>query len=146
MVKLRLRRRGRKKHPIYDIAAMDSRKSRNGEFLERLGQYNPMTSPASIIMDRERALYWLRTGAQPTNIVRSLLSIEGVLLELHMERKGKNADEIQAALEKHKATVQTRLARRNAKRAEKKTKTTESAQAEAAPAEEAPAAAEPAAE
>lgn len=80
MVKLRLRRRGRKKHPIYDIAAMDSRKSRNGEFLERIGQYNPMTNPASIILDRERALYWLRTGAQPTDIVRRLMSVKGVML------------------------------------------------------------------
>lgn len=127
MVKLRLRRRGRKKHPIYDIAAMDSRKSRNGEFLERIGQYNPMTSPASIILDRERALYWLRTGAQPTDIVRRLMSVKGVMLELHLGHKGKTAEEVQAALEKHEATVKTRLARREAKRAEKKKKAAESA-------------------
>lgn len=128
MVKLRLRRRGRKKHPIYDIAAMDSRKSRNGEFLERIGQYNPMTSPASIILDRERALYWLRTGAQPTDIVRRLMSVQGVMLELHLGRKGKNAEEVQSALEKHEATVKTRLARKEAKRAEKKKKAAESAE------------------
>lgn len=128
MVKLRLRRRGRKKHPIYDIAAMDSRKSRNGEFLERIGQYNPMTSPASIILDRERALYWLRTGAQPTDIVRRLMSVKGVMLELHLGHKGKTAEEVQAALEKHEATVKTRLARREAKRAEKKKKAAESAE------------------
>ena len=127
MVKLRLRRRGRKKHPIYDIAAMDSRKSRNGEFLERIGQYNPMTSPASIILDRERALYWLRTGAQPTDIVRRLMSVKGVMLELHLGHKGKTAEEVQSALEKHEATVKTRLARREAKRAEKKKKAAESA-------------------
>lgn len=127
MVKLRLRRRGRKKHPIYDIAAMDSRKSRNGEFLERIGQYNPMTSPASIILDRERALYWLRTGAQPTDIVRRLMSVKGVMLELHLGHKGKTVEEVQAALEKHEATVKTRLARREAKRAEKKKKAAEGA-------------------
>jgi small subunit ribosomal protein S16 len=128
MVKLRLRRRGRKKHPIYDIAAMDSRKSRNGEYLERIGQYNPMTSPASIIIDRERALYWLGTGAQPTNIVRRLMSVQGVMLELHLGRKGKNTEEIQSALAKHEATVKTRLARKESKRAEKKKKAAESAE------------------
>ncbi len=132
MVKLRLRRRGRKKQPIYDIAAMDSRKSRNGEFLEKFGQYNPMTNPATISMDRERALYWLRTGAQPTNIVRRLLSLQGVTLELHMERKGKNADEIKASLEKHEATVQARLVRRTAKREEKKRAAAKAAEAAAA--------------
>src|ERR1044071_1678692 len=100
MVKLRLRRRGRKKQPIYDITAMDSRKSRNGEYLEKFGQYNPMTNPAAISIDRERALYWLRTGAQPTSIVRRLMSLQGITLELHLERKGKNADEIKTSLEK----------------------------------------------
>lgn len=132
MVKLRLRRRGRKKHPIYDIAAMDSRKSRNGEFLEKLGQYNPMTNPATIIMDRERALHWLRTGAQPTSIVRRLLSLQGITLELHLERKGKNAEEIQASLAKHEATVQARLARRETKREEKKRAAAKAAEATAA--------------
>lgn len=120
MVKLRLRRRGRKRHPIYDIAAMSSRKSRDGEFLEKLGQYNPMTHTATILIDRERVLYWLRTGAQPTNIVRRLLNVEGILLELHLERKGKSATEIAEAVEKHAATVKARIARKEAKRAEKK--------------------------
>lgn len=138
MVKLRLRRRGRKKHPIYDIAAMSSRKSRDGEFLEKLGQYNPMPHVAAITLDRERVLYWLRTGAQPTDIVRRLLNIEGVLLELHLERKGKSAAEIAEAVEKHAATVKARLARREAKRAEKKKKAEE--KPEEAPAEPAAAA------
>lgn len=138
MVKLRLRRRGRKRHPIYDIAAMNSRKSRDGEFLEKLGQYNPMTHTATVTVNRERVLYWLRTGAQPTNIVRRLLNIEGILLELHLERKGKNAAEIAEAVEKHAALVKARLARKEAKRAEKKKKAEETKKEEAA--------AEPAAE
>ncbi len=132
MVKLRLRRRGRKKQPIYDIAAMDSRKSRNGEFLEKFGQYNPMTNPATITMDRARALHWLRNGAQPTSIVRRLLSLQGITLELHMERKGKTADEISTSLEKHAATVQARLVRRKAKNEEKKRAAAKAAEAAAA--------------
>ena len=116
MVKIRLRRRGRKQHPIYDIVAMHSRKRRDGEYIEKLGQYNPMTRPSTIILDHERALYWLKSGAQPTDVTRKLLSIEGVLLRQYMEMKGKTQEEITSALEVHRATVQSRAQRMIAKR------------------------------
>ncbi len=116
MVKIRLRRRGRKQHPIYDIVAMHSSKRRDGEYIEKLGQYNPMTRHSTNQLDHERALYWVRNGAQPTDVARKILSIEGVLLRHYMEIKGKSSDEISAELERHRATVQARAQRMIAKR------------------------------
>ncbi len=148
MVKLRLRRRGRKKSPVYDIVATDSRKARDGKYLERLGQYNPMTSPSVISVDTERAKHWLKVGAQPSKVVRHLLSTQGVLLEMYMEDKGKSPTEIADALEQHKANVATRVQRILAKKQRKKFGSAAPADEEAAeaPAAEAPAAEAPAAE
>lgn len=131
MVKLRLRRRGRKKRPFYEIVATDSRKSRDGEFLERIGRYNPMTKPSEISVDKDRALHWLKNGAQPTSMVRHILSVEGVMLNLHLERKGKSAEEIAEALERHASTVQARLDRMASKAATKKAEAEAAKQAEA---------------
>jgi small subunit ribosomal protein S16 len=77
-VKLRLRREGAKKAPHYRIVAADSRAPRDGRFIEILGEYHPMDQPSTIKVDGERALYWLRNGAQPTDQVKKLLRIEGV--------------------------------------------------------------------
>ena len=77
-VKLRLRREGAKKAPHYRIVAADSRAPRDGRFIEILGEYHPMDQPSTIKVDGERALYWLRNGAQPTDQVKKLLRIEGI--------------------------------------------------------------------
>ncbi len=127
MVKLRLRRRGRKQAPIYDIVAMDSRKTRDGAFLERIGQYNPVGFPSKVILDNTRALYWLKAGAQPTDVLRSILSHNGVMLQLHLERKGKTTQEIAEALTQHQETVAKRLDRIAAKRQTKLSKKKKSA-------------------
>jgi small subunit ribosomal protein S16 len=82
--KLRLQRRGRKNYPFYQIIVADSRAPRDGKYIERIGSYNPNTHPATITLDFERALYWLQTGAQPTDTVRNILSDEGVLLKKHL--------------------------------------------------------------
>lgn len=82
--KLRLQRRGRKNYPFYQIIVADSRAPRDGKYIERIGSYNPNTHPATITLDFERALYWLQTGAQPTDTVRNILSGEGVLLKKHL--------------------------------------------------------------
>jgi small subunit ribosomal protein S16 len=130
MVKLRLRRRGRKARPIYDIVAMDSRKRRDGEHLEVVGQYNPITKPSTIVLKHDRALYWLNVGAQPTDRVRDLLSVKGVLLQQYMERKGASAQEVQDALVKHEASVQQRVQRKITKKAgQSSRKTVEAAEA-----------------
>lgn len=84
-VKIRLARRGRKKHPIYDIVVADSRSPRDGRFIEKLGQYNPHTTPASISLKDDRALYWMQVGAQPTDTTRKILSVKGVMLKKHLQ-------------------------------------------------------------
>ncbi|MCX7605743.1 MAG: 30S ribosomal protein S16 [Bacteroidia bacterium] len=108
-VKLRLRRDGRRHHAFFHLVAADSRSPRDGRFIEKLGFYNPNTHPAEIRFDHERVLYWLKKGAQPTETVRSLLSREGILLKLHLWRKGKTAEEIEAAYQawKSQKTSQT---------------------------------------
>ena len=82
--KLRLQRRGRKNYPFYQIIVADSRAPRDGKYIERIGSYNPNTNPATITLDFEKALYWLQTGAQPTDTVRNILSSEGVLMKKHL--------------------------------------------------------------
>src|SRR5690554_2700775 len=82
--KLRLQRRGRKNYPFYQIIVADSRAPRDGKYIERIGSYNPNTNPATITLDFDRALYWLQTGAQPSDTVRNILSNEGVLMKKHL--------------------------------------------------------------
>ncbi|MDR1743411.1 MAG: 30S ribosomal protein S16 [Dysgonamonadaceae bacterium] len=82
--KLRLQRRGRKNYAFYQIIVADSRAPRDGKYIERIGSYNPNTHPATITLDFDRALYWLQTGAQPTDTVRNILSDEGVLMKKHL--------------------------------------------------------------
>jgi small subunit ribosomal protein S16 len=77
-VKLRLRREGTVKRPHYRIVAADARSPRDGRFIEILGQYHPLENPSRIELDNERALHWLRNGAQPTDPVKQLLRITGV--------------------------------------------------------------------
>jgi len=77
-VKLRLRREGTVKRPHYRIVAADARSPRDGRFIEVLGQYHPLEEPSRIEVDNERALHWLRHGAQPTEPVEKLLRITGV--------------------------------------------------------------------
>ena len=73
MVKIRLRRMGAKKAPFYRVVVADSRDPRDGRFIEEIGTYDPLTNPATIKIDMERAKYWIGNGAQPTDTVRALL-------------------------------------------------------------------------
>ena len=79
MVKIRLRRMGAKKAPFYRIVVADSRYPRDGRFIEEIGTYNPLTNPATVEVDAEKAQSWIKNGAQPTDTVRSLLKNAGVL-------------------------------------------------------------------
>jgi len=79
MVKIRLRRMGRRNRPFYRVVVADSRSPRDGKFIDIIGHYNPLTDPATINIDGEKALKWLRYGAQPTDTVRSLLSKLGIM-------------------------------------------------------------------
>lgn len=78
-VRLRLRRVGSKKNPIWRIVVADQRAPRDGRIIETLGQYNPQTEPSTIDFDEESARQWLARGAQPTNTVRKLLRTKGVV-------------------------------------------------------------------
>lgn len=79
MVKMRLRRMGAKKAPFYRIVVADSRYPRDGRFIEEIGTYNPLTNPAEVKINAERAKEWISTGAQPTDTVKALLKKEGIL-------------------------------------------------------------------
>ncbi len=83
---MRLARGGRKKQPIYSIVIADARSPRDGRFIEKIGQYNPNTIPATINLDNDKALEWLQKGAQPTNTVRAILGFKGVLFRKHLQR------------------------------------------------------------
>ena len=83
-VKIRLSRRGRSKRPIYDVVVADARAKRDGRLIEKLGQFNPMTEPAEISIDADKAFEWLMKGAQPTDTVRGILSKAGVLYRKHL--------------------------------------------------------------
>ena len=84
-VKIRLARRGRRKQPFYHIVVADSRSPRDGKFIEQIGSYNPMTSPATIELDRDRAFHWLGNGAQPTHTARAILRFKGILYKKHLQ-------------------------------------------------------------
>ena len=79
MVKIRLRRTGVKKKPNYRLVVADARAPRDGAFINIIGHYNPLTNPETIVIDEEKALYWLRQGAQPTATAARLLSKVGVM-------------------------------------------------------------------
>jgi len=83
-VKIRLARKGRKKQAFYHIVIADSRSPRDGRFIEKIGTYNPITNPATVELDFDKALGWLQKGALPTDTCRGILSREGVLLKKHL--------------------------------------------------------------
>ena len=90
MVKIRLRRVGRKKAPVYRIVIADSQSPRDGKFIEIIGQYAPRQTEGALQIDEARANYWLGVGAQPTDTVRSLLRRGGVLKRRHEQRIGRD--------------------------------------------------------
>jgi small subunit ribosomal protein S16 len=112
-VKLRLRRMGKKKQPIYKVVAADSRSPRDGKFLESLGLYNPLTNPHTIDIKEDRVLYWLDKGAQPTDTVKSLLRQRGITLKRELIRKGLSEDKIQSELEQWTKLQEAKQTSRN---------------------------------
>lgn len=82
--KIRLQRGGRKGYAFYSIVVADVRAPRDGKFTEKIGTYNPNTNPATVDLDFDRALYWVETGAQPTDTARNILKSEGVYMMKHL--------------------------------------------------------------
>ena len=87
MVRIRLRRVGKRKQPRYRVVVADARSPRDGRFIEIIGQYNPLTNPSAITIDNDKALTWLRKGAQPSEQVKSLLKRTGIWTE-YVKDKG----------------------------------------------------------
>ena len=83
--RIRLQRHGKKNQPFYHIVVADGRAPRDGRFIEKLGTYNPLTNPATIDLNFDRAVEWVKNGAQPSDTVRRILSYKGVLLRRHLQ-------------------------------------------------------------
>ena len=136
MVKIRLRREGKKGHAIYRVVATDMRKPRNGGYLEAVGQYDPNVNPIALKFSEARIEYWLRKCAQPSDTVRSLLRRTGFWLRWTLLRQGKDEATIGKVMERwqmQQVDRPKREADRKLRRSAKKKKA-------AAPAAEAPAA------
>jgi small subunit ribosomal protein S16 len=129
-VKIRLLRVGRKKIPCYRIVVMDSRKRRDGAYLEQLGVYHPKEVPARVEVKEDRAMHWLSVGALPSDTVRSLLSSAGVMTRFDLSKRGAKHEEIEAAVAKVKEAAASRVSRKLRASSKKK---------DAAPIEETPA-------
>ncbi len=123
-VKIRLQRRGRKKAPFYHIVVADSRSPRDGRFIEKIGTYNPLTRPATIDIDRDRAFSWLMNGAQPTDTARAILRFKGIYYRKHLAlgvAKGAlTQEEADARYQAWVEAKEARIAARAAKTAEEK--------------------------
>lgn len=118
-VKLRLKRMGKKKQPVYKVVAADSRSPRDGKFIESIGLYNPKTDPATIDIMEDRALYWLGVGAQPTDTVKNILANQGIILKKELMKKGLSEEEISLKLDEWKKLKEATLAAKLKKRDEK---------------------------
>jgi small subunit ribosomal protein S16 len=137
VVKIRLRREGKKKYPVYRLVVADIRKPRNGGYLEALGQYNPNTSPVTIAFREARVEHWLRKGAQPTDTVRSLLRRTGFWLRWTLIRQGQDDTVVKSVIERwqmQQADKAQRDAERRERRAKNKKKKAADVPAAAAPA------------
>ncbi|WP_025026551.1 30S ribosomal protein S16 [Caldalkalibacillus mannanilyticus] len=86
-VKIRLKRMGAHKAPFYRLVVADSRSPRDGRFIEEIGTYNPITQPAAVNINEEKALKWLQTGAKPSDTVRNLFSQAGILAKFHESKQ-----------------------------------------------------------
>ena len=82
-VRIRLKRIGAHKSPVYRVVVAESRSPRDGRFIEEIGTYNPLTKPATVTLNEEKALKWLQTGAQASDTVRSLFSKAGIMTKFH---------------------------------------------------------------
>ncbi|MFI5252388.1 MAG: 30S ribosomal protein S16 [Bacteroidota bacterium] len=120
MVKLRLRRIGKKKQPMYKIVAADSRASRTGKFIDSVGMYNPLVNPMLIDVNETRLISWLKRGAQPTDTVKSLLQRKGLWLKWTLVKKGADEASVNAAMEKWQGLQADKAVRYEAKKARRK--------------------------
>jgi len=118
-VKLRLTRMGRKKKPFYRIVAVDSRKPRDGRYLENLGTYDPLPDPFEVLVNEDRVFYWLGVGAIPSDTVRSLLRREGILFKWDLKKRNLSDEEMDQEMKRWEV-IQLERRRKLEKKLEKK--------------------------
>ena len=120
MVKIRLKRMGKRHYPVYKIVAADSRYPRDGRFIEALGTYNPNIDPMEVTIKEPRVMYWLKVGAQPTETVRNLLKNEGVMMKFQLEKKGDSAENIETKVQKFLSDKDAKINRAREKKSRRK--------------------------
>lgn len=113
-VRIRLKRMGRKKRPFYRIVIVDSRKKRDGKYIEKVGHYNPIEHPAEVVIDHEKALEWLDKGAQPSDTVKSLFSKQGILHKHEMQKRGLSSEQVEEEMKKWQLLQDERVKRQEA--------------------------------
>lgn len=118
-VKLRLRRMGKKKQPIYKVVAADARSPRDGKFLEAVGIYNPLTNPHTIDLKEDRVNYWLDNGAQPTDTVKSLLSQTGINLKRDIAKRKLSDEKAEALLKNWQSLKEVSAKKKSGKKKKK---------------------------
>lgn len=134
MVKLRLKRAGKKKKPVYKVVAADARSPRDGRFIEEIGFYDPNFEPVKLSVKYNRVQYWLKSGAKPTLTVYNLLKNDGIIYRMYLEKKAKTPDEIEYEMEKFRTTRKDKLAKAKDKKEKLKAKKKEkSKEVQAAP-------------
>ncbi len=106
---IRLTRMGRKKHPFYRLVVLDSRVRRDGDYIDKLGHYNPFVEPREVVIDHDKAIEWLQKGAGMSDTARSLLRNEGVLYRWHLKKSGLAVGEIESKVEEYRARHGSRL-------------------------------------
>ena len=121
-VKIRLKRMGAKKRPFYRIVVADSRFPRDGRFIEEVGYYNPIETPAVVKIDKDLAMKWLRNGAIPTDTVRDMFSKEGIMKEFHESKMTKKAPKAKKEIKEKKPAAKKTTTKKST--AAKKTETT----------------------
>ena len=127
-VRLRLRRVGKKKNPMYHIVAADSRAARTGKFLEVIGRYEPMQKPALVSTQEDRLFYWLGHGALPTDTVRSLLRGNGSWMKWSLKKKGADEGAITLEMEKWQMLQEAKRQKETEKKSRKLAKKKQSKQ------------------
>ena len=128
-VKLRLRRMGKKKRPIYKLVAADSRSPRDGKFLEAVGFYNPLTDPHTLDLKEDRIMYWLNVGAQPTHTVKSLLRQKGITLKKELLTKGLDEEKVKSEMENWQKMKEAGSKKKTEKKLSRKAKAKQEAEA-----------------
>ena len=131
-VKMRLRREGKKKQPFYRVVVADVRSPRDGRFIEDIGYYQPLHDPSTISIDRERALYWLNSGVQPSDAVVNLLRIQGIWEEFKPGDVGRDRSAKHAAREADRKAKEAKREAAEAEAAAERKAAQASADAEAA--------------